>query len=116
MSAPDPQTGLLDSALAFAAKLWPGVAGSLIALRWQPSDSTRIDRALSALIGVVLAMIFGPMVSELAHVSSPNVQQGIGAVIGMFGLVIVGQLMSTLKEIQLGALVSDWLRAFLRLK
>lgn len=111
----DTSPTLIETAIAAAAKLWPGLLGSLIALRWLPTETTRIDRAIAAIGGFAAASTVGPMIAELSGIGSPRIESGIVFVIGLFGMAVVGELMRTIKEVGLPTIVRDFIRKLFRL-
>lgn len=106
---------LWETALGALWKLWPGIAGALIALRWQPAEATRVDRAVSAVSGFLAAIYVAPLIVEVASVSSYRIEAGIVFLTGLFSMVVVGELMLAVKSLALGQIVGDWLRSILRI-
>lgn len=113
--AADPQPGLLDTAVTAFAKLWPGLAGAIVALRWLPVETTRTDRFFAAIGGFVTAANLGPAISDGVGISSQRVEAGIVFAVGLFGMAAAGELISTLKELQLAEFVRDALRKIFRI-
>ena len=111
--AAEPQPGLWDTVAQAAAKLWPGLAGALVALRWLPSETTRLDRAIAAIGGFAAAANVGPALAEVSGVASVRVEAGIVFATGLFGMALAGEVLRALKEIQLGTIIGDWLRRLL---
>lgn len=107
------QQGIWDTVVQAAAKLWPGLAGALVALRWLPVDSTRWDRFFAAIGGFVAAANLGPAISDIVGISSQRVEAGIVFAVGLFGMALAGEVIRALKEVQLGTIVGDWLRRLL---
>lgn len=114
MSGASEPTFLEGLALALA-KFWPGIAGALIALRWQPAEASRLDRAVSAIGGFVSAIYVAPMITQIANVSSYRIEAGIVFLTGLFSMVVVGELMLAVRSIQLAEIARDMLRTILRL-
>lgn len=110
---PDKGFGWWETVLTLAAKLWPGILGSLVALRWLPAESTRLDRAISGIGGFGAASTVGPMIAEIAGVNSVRIEAGIVFVVGLFGMAVVGEIMRAMKEIGLGSIISAWIRRIL---
>lgn len=104
-----------ESALAALWKLWPGIAGALIALRWQPAEATRFDRAVSAVSGFLAAIYVAPLIVEVANVSSYRIESGIVFLTGLFSMVVVGEIMLAIKNMELGTILGDWIRTILRI-
>lgn len=109
------QQGIWDTVAQAAAKLWPGLAGALVALRWLPVETTRTDRFFAAIGGFVAAVNLGPAISDAVGISSQRVEAGIVFAVGLFGMAVAGELISTLKELQLAEFVRDALRKIFRI-
>lgn len=109
------QQGLWDTVAQAAAKLWPGLAGALVALRWLPVDTTRADRFFAAIGGLVAAANLGPAISEIVGISSQRVEAGIVFAVGLFGMAVAGELIQTVRELQLAALARDAIRKIFRI-
>ena len=109
------QQGIWDAVATAAAKLWPGLAGALVALRWLPVETTRTDRFFAAIGGFMAAANLGPAISEIVGISSQRVEAGIVFAVGLFGMAVAGELISTLKELQLAEFVRDALRKIFRI-
>lgn len=113
--AAEPQPGLWDTVLQAAAKLWPGLAGALVALRWLPVDSTRWDRFFAAIGGFVAAANLGPAISDIVGISSQRVEAGIVFATGLFGMAVAGEILATLKQLQLAEIARDAIRKIFRI-
>jgi hypothetical protein len=111
----DANPTLIDAFAAAVAKLWPGLLGSLIALRWLPAETTRTDRAIAAIGGFAAASTVGPMIADLSGVQSVRIESGIVFVVGLFGMAVVGELMSAIKEVGIPTLARDFIRKLFRL-
>lgn len=107
------QQGIWDTVAQAAAKLWPGLAGAVVALRWLPVETTRVDRAIAAVGGFAAAANIGPALAEVSGVASVRVEAGIVFAVGLFGMALAGEVIRALKEVQLGTIVGDWLRRLL---
>lgn len=112
----DANLNLLDGLTAVAGKLGPGVLGSLIALRWLPESTTRLDRLIAVIGGISSSAYFGQAIAELTGVNSPGLANGIVFACGLFGMAFVGETMKAIKEVGLGQIVGDGLRQVLRIK
>lgn len=112
MDTPPDTLGPLAAA---AAKFGPGLLGALASLRWLPPEMKRLGRAVSTVGGFSAAMYVGPMIAEITSVSSVKGEAGIIFLTGLFGMIFAGELISAIKEAQLGPLLRDWLRRFFRL-
>lgn len=111
---PGEQQGFWDTVVQGTAKLWPGLAGALVALRWLPVDTTRIDRFFAAIGGFVAAVNLGPAISEVVG-ATQRVESGIVFATGLFGMAVAGELIATLKGMELGEFVKDALRKIFRI-
>lgn len=106
---------LMEGLAGALAKFWPGIAGALISLRWQPAEASKIDRAVSAIGGFVSAIYIAPFITEVASVSSHRIEAGIVFLTGLFSMVVVGELMLAVRSIQFADIARDLLRTVLRL-
>lgn len=109
------QQGLWDTVAQAAAKLWPGLAGAVVALRWLPVETTRVDRFFAAIGGFMAAANLGPAISDVIGIGSQRVEAGIVFATGLFGMAVAGELISTIKELQLAALARDAIRKIFRI-
>lgn len=109
------QQGIWDTVATAAAKLWPGLAGALVALRWLPVDTTRLDRFFAAIGGFVAAVNLGPAISEVVGVASQRVESGIVFATGLFGMAVAGEIISTVKQLQLAEIARDAIRKIFRI-
>lgn len=101
---------LLDSLTALAARIGPGIVGSALALRWLPAESTRWDRAVSLVGGLGVAIYVGPAIAAVSAIERPQYEAGIIFAAGLFGMLVAGELVAAIREVQLGPLLRDWLR------
>lgn len=113
--AADPQPGFWDTAVTAFAKLWPGLAGAVVALRWLPVETTRLDRFVAALGGFAAAANLGPALAEVVGVSSVRVEAGIVFAVGLFGMAIAGEVITAVKDVQAAGIIRDLIRKFFRL-
>ena len=113
--AADPQVSFLEGALAALSKLWPPVVGALISIRFQPKESTKLDRAFSAGSGIGLSMFASPAIVDWVGISSFAVAQGIAGGIALFGLIVIAEVVAGLKAMEIGAIMRDFLRSILRI-
>lgn len=112
--AADHQT--LGEALAtLAAKLVPGVVGSIIALRGLPQNSTWLQRVTAVGGGTAAAWYLAPAINDWAGIASKNIEGALSFLVGAFAMVVLGELTSTIRELQLAVIARDTLRKFLRL-
>lgn len=112
----DATPNVLDALGAVAGKLGPGILGSLIALRWLPESTTRLDRLIAVVGGIASSAYFGQAIAELAGVNSQGLANGIAFACGLFGMAFVGETMQAIKEVGLGQIVGDGLRQIFRIK
>ena len=113
--AADSQVSFLEGALAALYKLWPPVIGALISIRFQPKESTKLDRAFSAASGIGLSMFASPAIVDWAGISSFAVAQGIAGGIALFGLIVIAEIVAGIKAMEIGAIMRDFLRSILRI-
>lgn len=106
--APD----ILAALWAVLAKVAPGVAGSILALRWVPEGATRWDRVWTVVGGVLFAVYVGPFLSEAFELSE-GLQSGLLFVVGLFGMTVAGQITVAIKEVGLAAIVAAWVKRIL---
>lgn len=97
--------------MAVGAKLAPGVIGALIALRWVPTGSSWTDRLWSFVGGCGCAVWAAPALVEWTEIGSARLEAFIGFVSGMLGMVIVGEIVSTLRGLQLAETIRSILAA-----
>lgn len=112
--AADHQT-LGEALAALAGKLIPGVVGSIVALRGLPPDSTWGQRATAVGGGVAAAYYLAPALYEWTGMASRNFEGALAFLVGAFSMVVIGEITSTIRELQLAAIARDALRKFLRL-
>ena len=105
--------GTLTAIGAALAKLAPGILGSLISLRALPMGATWGDRFTAFVGGVGASMYVVPALTGWAGISSAHIEAGIGFAVGLFGMVVVGELVSTFRELGLAQILRDWLRKIL---
>lgn len=115
MAGEPPQIGIMESIVTLASKLWPPVIGALISIRFQPIESTRLDRALSASSGVGLSMFASPAIVDWAGISSVPVAQGIAGAVALFGLIVIAEVIAGFRAMEVGAIMRDFLRNILRI-
>lgn len=107
---PDSRQDLWALAVALCTKLWPGIVGALIAMRFQPEGASVWDRAFTGLASVFLAGIFGPAFVELFNIDTPYLQAAVGALVAIFGLIIIGEAVKAIREVGFAMFLRDWLR------
>lgn len=110
----DANPGVVEATTVIAAKLGSGLLGSLAALRWLPKESTWIDRLIAFASGIATAVIVGPAIAEISNASS-TLEYAIVFLVGLFGMAVVGELMSAIRDVQLGAIAGSWIRKLLGL-
>lgn len=107
---------LTDALWATTIKIWPGIMGSLASLRFMPKESTWGDRATSLITGVIIASYLGPGIAEITGVDSEILRSSITLLAGLFSMTVIGELIATIKEVGLPAILRDTLRKFMRLE
>lgn len=104
-----------EALVALAAKLGPGVLGSIVALRGLPPDATWGQRVTAVGGGVAAAYYLAPAIHEWTGMSSRNFEGALSFLVGAFAMVVIGEATSTIRELQLAVIARDALRKFLRL-
>lgn len=107
--------GLGDALVAMIGKLAPGIAGSLIALRGLPADAPWSARLTAFAGGAASAYYVAPALYEWVGIASPRIESVMAFVVGAFSMVVVGEITTTIREIQLAGIARDTLRRLLRL-
>ena len=111
----DANLTLGEALAALGAKLIPGVIGSIVALRGLPPDSTLLQRATAVGGGVAAAFYLAPAIHEWTGMASRNFEGALSFLVGAFSMVVIGEITSTIRELQLAVIARDTLRKFLRL-
>lgn len=111
----NPMQGLPEATLAMLAKLGAGISGSLISLQFLPKDAPWLDRFVALAGGVAAATIVGPALTELTGTSSATLEYSIVFLVGLFGMTVIGELMKSIREVQLPAIIRDAIRKLLRI-
>ncbi len=96
---------------AIASKLAPGVIGAIIALRWVPAGSSWADRLTSFAGGCGCAVWAAPALVEWTDIGSARIEAAIGFTTGLLGMVIIGEIVSTLRALQLAETIRSILAA-----
>ena len=100
-----------QTAVAVALKLAPGFIGALVALRWVPAGSTWSDR-LGAFVGGCACAFWGsPAIVEWVDVGSARIEASIAFVTGLLGMVVAGELVGTLRGLQLAETIRGIIKA-----
>lgn len=97
--------------IAVGSKLAPGVIGALIALRWVPTGSTWSDRLWSFVGGCGCAVWAAPALVEWTDIGSARIEAFAGFTSGMLGMVIVGEVVQTVRGLQLAETIRSILAA-----
>lgn len=105
----DAQVGVLEAAVAFAAKWLPAIAGSALSLHFIPAGSSRWHAVGTLLGGFVAAVYAGPALAEVVTATS-KIEAAIVFACGLFGLAAIGQLWLALSELQAASILRDLLR------
>lgn len=109
------QQGLGDALTAIAAKIVPGVVGSIVALRGLPPDSTWLQRVTAVGGGAAAAWYLAPAINDWAGIASKNIEGALSFLVGAFAMVVIGEVHSAIREMQLAAIARDALRRLLRI-
>ncbi|MFA7327323.1 MAG: hypothetical protein WC121_11705 [Candidatus Kapaibacterium sp.] len=104
-----------EALVALAAKLIPGVFGSIVALRGLPPDSTWLQRVTAVGGGAAAAWYLAPAISEWAGIGSKNIEGALAFLVGAFAMVVIGEVHATIRDVQIAAIARDAIRKFLRL-
>lgn len=108
---PDQSNTIAEVVLQFLYRHWPSFLGGIVALNWQPTESTWRSRLFSGFSAVAISAIFAAPVAELLRVDSPTLQSGIAGCISLFGLLIASQIAQALSGLH--PLIVAWLRRIL---
>jgi len=106
--------GVWDTVVQWLGRFWPGVLSSIIALRWLPAESTRLDRFFAALGGAAAAVNLAPAAAELMGITSVKVEAGVIFMTGLFGMTIAGSLIATIRQLELASFITDVWKKFFR--
>lgn len=106
----DASPGVIEATTVLAAKLGSGLLGSLLSLRWMPTETTKLDRFIAVLGGFAAAALVGPAIAEVSGVHSARIENAIVFAVGLFGMTVVSELMVVVKEVGLPAIVRDLAR------
>lgn len=113
----DPQIGFTDHAdkiLMFvggAVKFSAAVLGAVIGLNFIPAGLTLGGRAVYALGGLSCASLLGPAVNEWAQIEGRYQSAGVVFLSGMLGMVVIGELVATIRGLQLAQTIRDAISA-----
>jgi TctA family transporter len=114
-SEPTLWEGLAAALAKLLPNILPGIAGAIVALRWQPVEATKFDRFVSAVCGFIASIYVAPLIIDVASVSSNRIEAGIVFLTGLFSMVVVGELMLAVRALQLAEIARDTIRSVLRL-
>lgn len=109
------QHSLGEALAALVAKLGPGVLGSIVALRGLPPDATWGQRVTAVGGGVAAAYYLAPAIHEWTGMVSRNSEGALSFLVGAFAMVVLGELTTAIRELQLAPILRDSLRRFLRI-
>jgi hypothetical protein len=104
-----------EALVALAAKLGPGILGSIVALRGLPPDATWGQRFTAVGGGVAATYYLAPAIHEWTGMASRNMEGALAFLVGAFAMVVIGEVTETIREVQLAAIARDALRKLLRL-
>lgn len=115
MPMQEPPHGFLDALGVTLAKLGPGIAGSIVALRGLPPDTTWSQRLLAVIGGAAAAAYVSPALYEWTGATSVRVEGLLAFVVGAFSMVVIGEVTAAIRDLQLAPILRDAIRRFLRL-
>lgn len=95
---------------ALCAKLWPGLVGALFAMKFQPDGASLLDRAFAGVSSVLLSGIFGPALIEVFDVRTSAMQACVNALVAIFGLIVIGEVVKAIREVGFSGFLRDWMR------
>lgn len=110
MLMPDQAGELWPQVWAVLFELWPGLVGALFAMRFQPAETSLMDRAYGGASSVLLSGVFGPALSEVFGIDQPASQIAVSVLVGIFGLIVIGEAVKAVREVGLATFMRDWLR------
>lgn len=99
---------------ALASKLVPGILGSIVALRALPSDATLGQRLTSFVGGVSAAVYVAPALVTWTGASGDEVVYATIFLVGTFGMVVVGEVTTAIRDLQLAPIMRDTMRRIFR--
>lgn len=108
---PDQSSSFVDMALSSLYRHWPSLLGAIVALNWQPAESSWRSRAFSGFSAVALSAMFAAPLAELLRVESATLQSGIAGCLSLFGLIVASQIAQALSG--LGPLLVQRIRRWL---
>lgn len=86
-----------------------GALGAIVALRLAPGASL-LERVGNVAAGSACAGYFAPALVEWFEIASPGMSAAIAFGVGMFGLSVAAAVMEAIREMQLGEIITGWLR------
>ena len=90
------------------APLFAGVMGSLIALRFAPGVSWS-ERFTNVASGSACAGFIAPAMGEYFHLGTASMLSFLSFALGLFGMSIAAAVMSGIKDLKVGEIVSGWI-------
>ena len=115
MPMSEPPHGFLDALAATLAKLGPGIAGSIVALRGLPEGATWGQRLTAVVGGAAAAAYVAPALYEWTGASSVRIEAALAFVVGAFSMVVIGEVTAAIRDLQLAPIARDALRRWLRI-
>lgn len=115
MPMSEPPHGFLDTLAATLAKLGPGIAGSIVALRGLPEGASWGQRLLAVVGGAAAAAYVSPALYEWTGASSQRTEAALAFIVGAFSMVVLGEVTAAIRDLQLAPIMRDAIRRFLRL-
>ena len=98
----------IDPQKLAAAPFLAGVAGALVALRFAPGASW-VERVTNVASGSACAAFIAPAAGEYFHLSSASMLSCMSFALGLFGMSVAAALMTGMRDIKVGEIVSGWL-------
>lgn len=105
-----PDDGVMAAISVLLAKLGPGIAGSVISIKFMPVGATWSARFFSLVGGVAASAYLAPAIGDWLGVSSARIEAGMGFLVGSLAMVVLGEATQAVHEAQVGRAVRGWLR------
>lgn len=103
----DKVLGVVGGPVKFSA----AVLGALIGLNFIPAGLTVWGRLVYAVGGLSCASLLGPAVNEFAGIDGRYQSAGVVFLSGMLGMVVIGELVATIRGLQLAQTIRDAISA-----
>ena len=86
-----------------------GTLGALVGLRFAPGLGV-VERSINVSSGALVASFLTPVATTVLSVNSPSVESGFAFILGMFGMSIMASVMTGLREVRFGEIITGWLK------